>query len=383
MPSPRADINPEVLKWARRRARYSTHEAARKAGTRVERYESYEGGDKKPTIKQLISLAKAFRQPVGRFYLDSVPEEDEPLLEMRRLDSGNRFQESPSLATAIEDVIQRRDDAIQLYRELGDSPPDIDFSTSVDVDPEYISSKLRSLLGVNIDEQKEQDGYNALWYWRTLIEKSGALCFQIPEVSLDEMRGFAITRRPLPIIGINRKDSTKARIFTLLHEYGHILLDDSVLHESAEAFTQPDHSAERFCNRLAACTIIPKGDILSNDLVQNLGPNAIWSRRHVEGLASVYSVSPAVTLRRLYNLDRVADSVFFRLVEELDHYKGRSEPRTSGGNYYTNKISELGSTFSHLAFQTYYEDRISLGELSSILDIKANNVPALEERLYG
>ena len=48
--------------------------------------------------------------------------------------------------------------------------------------------------------------------------------FQSITVELASMRGFSITEFPLPVIVVNRKDMLKARVFTMLHEFVHLLL---------------------------------------------------------------------------------------------------------------------------------------------------------------
>ena len=49
----KANINPDVLVWARQTAGYSIEEAARKIGTSSAILEAWESGDKKPTLNQL------------------------------------------------------------------------------------------------------------------------------------------------------------------------------------------------------------------------------------------------------------------------------------------------------------------------------------------
>lgn len=396
MASPRAEITPEVLKWARERARYSPSDAARKAGTTEERYIKYEEGEETPTLKQLYKLSKAFRQSVGTFYLESPPEEKEPLKEMRRLSDVSRSKESPDLATAVEDVLQRRRNALEMFEDLGEDPPTWEIEATLDEDPESVGKRIRSFLGAYIEDQKEHGGpYQALNYWRGLIEEGGALCFQVPRVSIEEMRGFAVSKFPLPLVAVNRKDSPTARIFTLLHEVSHIALQDSILHEEHPSSqkrntskegaydNRSEQETERFCNEVAAATIVPKEHFLSLKSVRKIGKKGFWKKRDIKRLASVYNISPSVAVRRLYSFDRITDREFFSIVEELDDYSEKGQSSSGGGgNYYRSQLSELGRFYSNLAFQTYHNGSITLSKLSSVLDVKVDNIKRYQRELY-
>ena len=395
MASPRADITPEVLKWARERAHYTTAEAATKAGTSEERYIDFEEGDKSPTLKQLYDLAKAFRQSVGTFYLEAPPEKEEPLKEMRRLSDAPPVRESSSLATAVEDVLQRRRNALDMYSDLGEEPPQWQIRASLDADPESVGTEVRDYVNAEISEQQRiSRPYQALDYWRNLLAQRGVLTFQIPRVSVEEMRGFAISKFPLPVVGVNRKDSPTARIFTLLHEVGHILLEDSILHHNPPSSNpkdddlsrgeSSDDEIERFCNEVAAATIIPKGHLLDIRKVTSKGKKAIWGKSDIREISSMYSISPAVAVRRLFNFDCIADSVFYNLVEEFDRYNPAEEGSESdGGNYYKNQRSELGNFYSDLAFRAYNNGSVNLSDLSSILDVKIDNLPRYRKEVYS
>ena len=53
------------------------------------------------------------------------------------------------------------------------------------------------------------------------------LVFQTDEVGLEEMRGTSVAHGPLPVIVLNNTDAPHGRLFTLLHEFIHILLANS------------------------------------------------------------------------------------------------------------------------------------------------------------
>ena len=81
------------------------------------------------------------------------------------------------------------------------------------------------VLGVNYEPGKQwRDDRKAYNGWRRAIEGTGVLVFQAVGVGVREMRGFSIAEETLPVIAVNRKDRVHGRIFSLLHEFIHLLL---------------------------------------------------------------------------------------------------------------------------------------------------------------
>ena len=62
------------------------------------------------------------------------------------------------------------------------------------------------------------------------------------------MRGFSIAARLLPAIVLNIKDSPYARVFTLIHELAHVILQEEGVCELYEDLG----CVEVFCNAVAA-----------------------------------------------------------------------------------------------------------------------------------
>ena len=94
---------------------------------------------------------------------------------------------------------------------------------------EACAEEIRGLLGITSEIQRKWvDEKEALNEWRKAIEKLGILIFQI-SMPVEESRGFSLADGKVPAIILNPQDSVKGRIFSLLHELGHILLDKSGL----------------------------------------------------------------------------------------------------------------------------------------------------------
>jgi Zn-dependent peptidase ImmA (M78 family)/DNA-binding XRE family transcriptional regulator len=388
MASARAHINPNMLAWARKRVNATPEQIARRVGTSLDVVQRWEAGERRPTIKQLRTVAKYLERPVSHFYLDEPPEEPTPRIEMRRVFDGDPVSDSFDFAREVQRLVRRRQIALDLFERLGEDPPSLPEPRDLQEAPEEVGTFLRfNLLGIDVDEQVGWQGrYEALRAWREALEQIGILSFQLSGIDIAEARGCAIAHRPLPVVAFNSSDSVRGRVFTIFHEVAHVLLGTSTLH-SRSPF-ESDDETEQWCNRVAAAALIPKDDLLSHYQVQAQGTNAMWTETEIETLAGRYGVSPAALIRRLDTFDRIADTPFHALREEFDGRR-RSEALAEdgggdgGGNFYNTALTQLGSLLPRLAFQGFYANAIGASELSDIMGTKVKNLGSFEQKVMG
>ena len=214
-----------------------------------------------------------------------------------------------------------RDIAIGLYKELGEAPVVLNVGINVHDDPEDVAGSIRRSIDVPIEKQASwSDNFHAIREWRSVLESVGILIFQVPGISIEETRGFSISLLPLPIIGINIKNSPAGRIFTLFHELTHILLRESVLDLGGRSWYNMEggFEIEQFCNNVAAATLIPIKDLRSQ--TKNLGKQKHddWSSQETRILTNRYHVSGAVIIRRLQTLQLISNNSYEELVQEYE-----------------------------------------------------------------
>lgn len=388
MQSARAHINPDILIWARKRLNADPALLAGRAGTSLDMYEKWEKGEKRPTIKQLQKVAKQLRRPVSHFYLKDYPSEAEPRLEMRRVFGGSPRKDTFEFAREVQDCIRRREIALQLHESLNEELAQLPEPFDISEDPEEIGYIVRyGVLEVDDGTQSSWRGsYEALRKWRAVLEKVGVLSFQISGVELSEARGFAFAKRPLPIVAFNSKDSVRGRIFTLLHEFAHVLLGMSTLH-SETPFDSRDKT-EHWCNRVAAVVLMPRSDLLSLQQIRQRKSPRLWKESEVEALANRYKISPSAAIRRLQTFDLIGSENFSVLSERFDSRRSASAVQSqsgdsSGGNFYSNRLTKLGSLLPALAFRSFYANQISAGDLSEVMGTKVGNLGNFEEKVMG
>lgn len=381
-----ANINPTILAWARRRAHLTEADLARKVGTLPSRYREWESGLRKPTLRQLHRLVSVLGEPLQTFYLDSIPNEPEILAEFRRLpDSVSLGEESPELTSQAKLAFERRELALSLYATLGETPPTLGLRIRKADDPELAGQRIRERLQLSTDTQRSwTDAYHALREWRTTLEFHGVLVFQIPGVSTQEMRGFSAALRPMPIIGINSKDSPTGRIFTLFHELAHILIGETILDTQGLSWTAVhSHTTEQFCNRVAAATLVPIDEDFRHASRQAATKQGTpWTNDGVRSLATLYKVSSAVVVRRQKAANLIDASTFSALRQAFDSARP-AEESGGGGNFYANVVAHLGTLLPQLAFRNHYAAKLTRSELAEIFGLKANYLGRLEERVFG
>ena len=174
--SVRALIDPTMLRWAREKSGLTLKLAAQKLAEKEEKIKLWENGEKAPTFKQLIKVAKKYKRPVALFYLEEPPKDFKPLNDYRRLPGTPPVSESPQLNYEIRRAHYRRQVALELFEELDEKPYKLTKKISVKDNPEEIGVKIREWLDINTGTQEKwRQDYTAFNGWRQAIEHIGIM----------------------------------------------------------------------------------------------------------------------------------------------------------------------------------------------------------------
>lgn len=379
MTSIRTEVAPDVLKWARKSAGASAEEAAKWAGVDIERYLSWElPGDGSPTMAKLKTLAERFKRPLALLFLPFPPEEKNTPKDFRKPQAATAPL-SRQFKTQFRHALERRELALELMEELEEKPPSFDLRASLKDDPAEVAKRARAFIGISVEEQiawpygnKADKAFNN---WREALELSGVLVFQFREVSRDEMRGVSVPEFPLPLIIANRKEGQNARIFSLFHEFTHLMLREGGLCDMSD-----NDATEVFCNRVAGEFLVPRDHLLGSDIVVNHGPSKRWDDDELYGLARRFKVSEETVLRRLLLLDKTNQAFY---VEKRREY---SQRRPSKGGPITQDVetlSKLGKRYPDVILRSYYEGNITFSDAAGFMGVKSKYLSAIEKRMYG
>ncbi|MBI4523673.1 MAG: ImmA/IrrE family metallo-endopeptidase [Deltaproteobacteria bacterium] len=251
-------------------------------------------------------------------------------------------------------------------------------------DSDQFAREARQILGISLQQQCAwRNRYETLQGWIAALERVGILVFQTGAVSLDEMRGFSISVELFPVIVVNAKDSPRGRVFTLIHEFAHVLTNRGGLcdlHTTAHAQNQEERT-EIFCNQVAGTFLLPTQEFLGDPLVARKGVRAPWDDSEIRNLADKYSVSQEVVLRRLLTLGRITQSFYRQKREELLEAYQRELRRAEGGfaPFHVLKVRDLGRAFIRLVLEAYHTEAINSSDVAEMLGVKLKHLPTIEQ----
>lgn len=389
-------VKPDLLVWARKSARVSQEIASKKAQVPLERLVSWEEGKAHPTVPQLIKLGKIYKRPLSVFYLPSTPKQFDALHDFRRLPGKAVPDLSPALTYEIRAARERRQIALELFELLGDQPPEIKTRIALEEDPETVSKRIRQLLKIETSTQANWNNiYEAYNEWRRALESAGILSFQSADskIELEEMRGFSIAQMPLPVIVINKKDFPAPRIFSLIHELAHVLLREEGICEfgNTDILAQDEQMVEVFCNHVAGAVLVPKDVFLAEDVVRQPQKVDSINDLQIKSLATRYRVSREVILRRLLQFGQISSNFYKNkksLYEEEVKKRAKEESlRLARADkhffmpVYIKALSSNGRNYTNLILTSYYQDKITLSDVSDYLGVKLKHLPKIEQAM--
>lgn len=384
-------VEPSLLLWARTSIGFDILAAAKKIGISPERLMEWEAGQSKPTIKQLITIANVYKRPLAVFYLPAPPNElDEPfdaLRDWRRLPDTQPGDYSTGLRLELRKAEARRDLLLELYNELDEPVNEFELVAEIRQSPDVVARRLRAILGVTPQEQTSwRNQWTALRRWTNAIERQDVLIFQTgfyqqQAVDVDEMRGVAIWHSELPIIISNGQDTPNARIFTLLHEFGHLLLRVSSV--SNDYFDVRNlgvdaSQIEIFCNQFAAELLVPTEMLLADVTVAEHGQNPEWDEYELSQIARKFSISREVILRRLLTLGLTTENFYdqMRQIFLQQYVEARRKLKESSGGppYHTRFVRHHGAKYVSTVFDAYDRGAINTSDVSQFLGVKIAHI---------
>lgn len=381
-----ARVTPAVLEWARVEAGLPPQAVAKRVRVSPERLLAWERGEAKPTVRQAQALAKLYHRPFGVFFLPEKPALPPLAADYRRLPGIQPGAESPELRLAIRVMAQRRETAIALSEELGHPIPEFTLAAHLNESAQVVGERLRAALAVTPQEQQAwRDEWQAWRRWREAVEGVGVLVFQFPKVSLQQVRGVTVPHFPLPVIGINSKEtSAAARSFTLMHELTHLALaagreeDVAMREQRADAEWQ---RIEQFAEEVASHILIPE-EALSVFLQQAAMPRDAWDVGLVRQLASEFRVTPLAMATRLRAAGAFSWEGYRRWKEQWDAHVASLRPRRGGFASPVEKtIGRAGRPFAQLVLEALDANRITAVEACRYLDLRFDHFDKLRGEL--
>jgi Zn-dependent peptidase ImmA (M78 family) len=341
-------VVPAVLVWARKERGLSLAAAAVRLKLSESELSDIEaGGRPEISLGFLDNIATGYRIPLAALLMPEAPElVGTPLIDHRVFEGSRPRDLSAETLMAISDssaLLEMLSDLRETYPErLGQClvPP-----AKLSDDPSAIAARERQRLGVLVREQCNwKNGRTAFLRWREAVESQGIFTYQM-RLGDDGVRGVCVwDNSEIPVVVVDSAEGGyHAKIFTLMHEYGHVVLRMGGISD------QNKHNrVERFCNSFAAYFLMPPKEFAQR--AREVGPrNGKWTLYHLSRVANFFGVSKSSAAIHLEELN-LAPSGFYASIKTLL----KSKKSDNGRAKHHEKIANRLGTRHILTVMTAY-----------------------------
>ncbi|MGI6649764.1 MAG: ImmA/IrrE family metallo-endopeptidase [Bacillota bacterium] len=344
---------------------------------RFEKIETWISGEDYPTFRQVERLANFLGVPLGYMFLDEPPRTSIIESEFRTI--GNKIPEiSKNLQDTLYIMARKKDWLSEYRREKGWSkllPHDFGELSRENILP---AKKY-----IDLDEfwyKEHRNKGTAFRYLRQRLEDKGIIVTQSGIVGSDnrrrldvnEFRGFLLYDDLAPLIFINSRDSEAGKIFTLIHEYIHFLLQED------DIFIDED-SDETNINMITAEFLMPTSHV--QELWDNIRPEL----EQIEELSRLFHVSRLAVAIKLKDIGKISRHVVNTVKQQTEKVLSErgEEVSNGGGNYYRTIRSRLGDSFLRAVIQGAEAGDISYTYAFDLLGGSAKLYDYFKEEFVG
>ena len=377
------ELEPDVLRWARERARFDPKALADKMQVKPKRVLEWEDSGR-ISVAQADKLAHHTHTPLGFLYLPEPPDERLPIPDFRSRRDDALSRPSPDMLETVY-LMQRRqawmrDELI----EEGSDPLDFVGAYTENAEPQQVAEAMRAALQLERDWASRQSSWNnALSHLREQADRAGVLVVFAGivgnnthrKLDTDEFQGFALVDEFAPLVFVNSADYQAAQMFTLAHELAHLFVGESGI-TSFDNHQAPDDATEQFCNRAAAEFLVPELEL-----------RAFWSTGKVsndpyQAIARRFKVSTLVSARRALDLNLINLKTFLEFYEKS---KGtvwlRKQPTSAGGDFWNTQRWRIGPRFGAAVARATKEGRLLYREAYGLTGLRGDTFEKLPEKL--
>ncbi|PKP60482.1 MAG: hypothetical protein CVT88_02845 [Candidatus Altiarchaeales archaeon HGW-Altiarchaeales-1] len=365
-------VNPEVLKWLRESSGWTCDDVSIRLKTKVETFKDFELGTKSPTLRQLKELSLAFNMPLAAFLLPKRPEEKPLPLDYRMLPNKKGIFDKKTMlairkARSLQSISKELSDNIQC-----ETKPKIERVITTD-NPEDISGKYREIFKLTEEKQRKfRDTYQFFNYLRALLEDMNILIFQI-SMPVEDARGFSLSDDSPAILVVNTKDSIEARLFSLMHEFAHILRRETVIDLPELSITDKENT-EKWCDEFASSFLLPKET--AKKLFETDKTKLTWTET-INALSGKYKLSKSMLLYNMYKLDYLSKTEYNEVLKRYkpSQVRATKKGKQKGGGIPSEKrcISEVGSKFVSLVADNFDKRFITYSDALNYLSVKSKS----------
>ena len=369
------DISPAVMKWVIEDGGLEISDVADRLGVPESAVRGWMRERRKISVAKLEKLSAYARRPLAVFLLARPPARQTPTDYRKLPSSKSKITRDAAFAIRLARYLQGA--AGEMMRMRGqDTSPGVGPGVTTRHSPETAALRERGRLGLDAERAAAlgdaRRRFNAL---RDAVESLNVLVFQ-QGANLDEMRGLSLSDgRPCAIL-INSRDPPAARRFTLMHEYGHILLRKGGMCAGPGGAPPDARSVEPWCNRFAGFALMPRDEFCGEYERQKAAGadgdeiTTLLSRKFATSrpAAAIHALDLGLGTQAMVN-------------RALKHRDAPAQKGKGGPSPPVKCISERGRKFVSLVLESRRARTISSRDAAVYLGTDLTHTKALQERL--
>jgi Zn-dependent peptidase ImmA (M78 family) len=377
------NVKPEIFVWVQEQIEIDSLPAPL-----IEKFNKWSSGEKEPTFRQLEKFSKATNIPLGYFFLDELPVEKNDLIEFRTVDSVELTRPSRELIDTINEM-ENIQEWMKDYLLDNENEP-LKFVASVNDKHEIadVVANIRDILSLEVDwYMKSNNTKNAFKYIRTKLEEAGILVMMngivgantYRSLDINEFRAFTMVDDYAPLIFINSKDASNARLFSLFHEVAHIWYGTNSLYNDRYGI-ESRKNIEIKCNAIAAELILPNDNFLRS-----------WDRLSEESLNDKLSQinrefksGMTVAARRALDNNKISKAQYYKQVDiAMEIVKAKANKKQSGGDYYKVNLSRIDHRLLFAMNSSVYEGKSAFTDVYRLTNTNRRTFDQMVQRASG
>ncbi|MBI4470944.1 MAG: ImmA/IrrE family metallo-endopeptidase [Acidobacteria bacterium] len=235
---------------------------ADKIGVSLEEVQAWIEGKSRPALSKFRRLATSLHRPTALFLLPSPPTVERPPIRFRRPTGDLVRPPNPDELRALRQAARMQRVLAWIAVELGNEVTDFPM-IQLETGPEDAAERVRTWMGIpgtrDLARGTPSQAFDA---WRERIEANGILVF-LCSLGAHSCRGFSLWNSSAPIAAVNTYWREEARIFTLLHELGHLITrTSSACVDGVRLPRTGGDQEERWCEKFAAALLLPRQEVL-------------------------------------------------------------------------------------------------------------------------
>jgi Zn-dependent peptidase ImmA (M78 family) len=362
------EIKPEIIKWAVNSAGFKNVEISKKISEKESTVDEWLSGKVKPTLKQLEKLAYLVKRPLASLLLPIVPEEKPLPKDFRMLpDKVDKFERKTIFAIRKARSLQKLSKELSIF--VNEETKSKVGEVKITENAKDIALLYRKTLSMEEKQLKFKNPYELYHHLRRFLEDFNIFVFQI-SMPLEDARGFALSDEKPSVIVLNSKDIIEARIFTLMHEFGHILLGETGI-DIPELSS--NNVIEKWCNTFSSNFLLPE-EVAKKIFEEE--KDKLTENKTLNYFSRKYKVSKSMLLYSMFKLGFISEGLFNDIMERFR--KAVFEEKKSGSiPIETKRLSEMGNKFVSLVANNLDKRNITYSDALNYLSIKSKKLDKL------